>query len=88
MDLAETANLMTRNKSAVIRFKALDLEKKIQKLSTVVRPWHETEGKQLRQALAKTQGNMALTALLLGIARTTLYRKLEKFRSRTRQGAP
>lgn len=88
MDLAEAATLMTRNKSAVIRFKPLDLEEKIQRLSATVRPWHETEGKQLRQVLTKTQGNMALTALLLGIARSTLYRKLEKFRSRMRQGAP
>lgn len=79
---------MTRNKSAVIRFKALDLEEKIRKLSAVVRPWRETETRQLRQALAKTRGNMALTALLLGIARTTLYRKLEKFRSRMCQGDP
>ncbi len=43
-------------------------------------PLHEVEKRAIIEALEQTKGDRALTALLLGIGRTTLYRKLKEYR--------
>ena len=40
----------------------------------------ETEQRLIRQALAETQGNISRAAILLGISRRTLHRKLKDLR--------
>ncbi|GGE28892.1 sigma-54-dependent Fis family transcriptional regulator [Marinithermofilum abyssi] len=41
--------------------------------------WHHREEEVIAQALRKVNGNMAKAARLLGIGRTTLYRKLKQY---------
>ena len=53
------------------------------KSSGRVRPWLETERKEVRAALRKAQGDKVVAAALLGIGKTTIYRKLEKLGLRT-----
>jgi len=45
-----------------------------------VLPMEELERRAIAEALATTHGDRARAALLLGIGRTTLYRKLKRYR--------
>ena len=40
--------------------------------------WEQAEGKALRQALEHARGNMSEAACQMGVARSTLYRMLER----------
>ena len=40
----------------------------------------EMEKRTIREALAYTKGDRVMAAYLLGIGRTTLYRKLKEYR--------
>ena len=42
-------------------------------------PLHEVEKRAIIQALERTKGDRSVTAVLLGIGRTTLYRKLKEY---------
>lgn len=55
------------------------LKSQARRLSGKVTPWRETEMKEVRAALRKAQGDKIIAAALLGIGKTTIYRKLEKF---------
>ncbi len=57
----------------------LDLKKAVS-LSNQIVPLEEIEEEVLRQALKLNNYNMSSTATKLGIGRTTLYRKLQKYR--------
>ena len=46
-------------------------------------PLHELERQAIEHALQQTQGDRTEAALLLGIGRTTLYRKLKDYYPRT-----
>jgi two-component system response regulator HydG len=43
-------------------------------------PLREMEKRTIREALAYTKGDRVMAAFLLGIGRTTLYRKLKEYR--------
>ena len=43
-------------------------------------PLHEVEKRAIIEALERTKGDRGVTAVLLGIGRTTLYRKLKEYR--------
>ena len=45
-----------------------------------VLPIEELERRAIAEALAETRGDRARAALMLGIGRTTLYRKLKRYR--------
>ncbi|MEE8312169.1 MAG: helix-turn-helix domain-containing protein, partial [Candidatus Binatia bacterium] len=47
-------------------------------------PLSEIERRHVELTLEHCQGNLSETARALGIGRTTLYRKLEKYRIRSR----
>ena len=47
--------------------------------TTVILPLDEVERRAIVHALKVTDGNMSYAAQQLGIGRTTLYRKLEKY---------
>lgn len=44
-----------------------------------VKPWRVTEKMEIQNAFKKAKGDKLLAATLLGISKTTFYRKLEKF---------
>jgi DNA-binding NtrC family response regulator len=46
----------------------------------------EVVGRAIEEALDASSGNVALAARLLGVPRTTLYRRMERFRIRARGG--
>jgi DNA-binding NtrC family response regulator len=43
-------------------------------------PLHELERRAIQHALTRTNGDRTTAAQLLGIGRTTLYRKLKEYR--------
>ncbi len=49
-------------------------------LPTMVVPLHEVERRAIEDALRKTRGDRTEAAMLLGIGRTTLYRKLNQYK--------
>lgn len=51
----------------------------VRNLSGKVTPWRETEFREIRAALSKAQGDKVIAAALLGIGKTAIYRKLQKF---------
>ena len=53
--------------------------KKVVSLTKQITPMKDLEKEVLQQALKLTNYNMSNAALELGIGRTTLYRKLEKY---------
>lgn len=61
-----------------MRSRSQRLKSEVRRLSGKVKPWQETERKEVRDAVRKT-GDLFLAAILLGISRGTIYRKLEKF---------
>jgi DNA-binding NtrC family response regulator len=45
----------------------------------VILPLHEVEKRAIIEALEQTRGDRTLAAMMLGIGRTTLYRKLKEY---------
>ena len=56
-----------------------ELRAKVSELSSKVATWRKTEGEEIWNALKRAKGKRILAAILLGIGKTTLYRKLKKF---------
>jgi transcriptional regulator of acetoin/glycerol metabolism len=57
--------------------------KRIRKPFGIIVPWEEVERRVICDALDKCGGNYLLAARLLGIGRTTLYRKATAYNYRT-----
>lgn len=56
------------------------MQAKVRQLRSKIRPWLETQKTEVEQALKKAKGDKVLAASLLGIGKTTMYRKAAKFR--------
>ena len=61
----------------MINSRSSSLKSKLRTLFKV-KPWRETERNEVHKALRKAKGDKLLAATLLGISKTTLYRKLEQ----------
>jgi two-component system response regulator HydG len=48
--------------------------------TSAILPLADVERSAIKRALERTNGDRAITARLLGIGRTTLYRKLKEYR--------
>lgn len=59
-----------------------ELERNNQELGETLTPLEQEEKKKIRQMLTETRNNLSEVARQLGIARTTLYRKLNKYHLR------
>ena len=57
--------------------------KRIRKPFGIIVPWEEVERRVIYDALDKCGGNYLLAARLLGIGRTTLYRKASVYNYQT-----
>lgn len=57
-----------------------EMQAKLRKLRAIVKPWRETEQNEIVNAMTKANGDKLLAALLLGVGKTTIYRKLRKRR--------
>lgn len=60
------------------------LQAKIRKLRSRIKPWRATEKLELQKALQKAKGDKRLAAGLLRIGKTTLWRKVERFRLKSK----
>ena len=47
------------------------------KLRRAIQPWRETERREIARVLKITKNDKVLTAILLGMGKTTIYRKTE-----------
>lgn len=47
------------------------------KLRRAIKPWRETERREIARVLKITKNDKVLTAILLGMGKTTIYRKTE-----------
>jgi transcriptional regulator with PAS, ATPase and Fis domain len=47
------------------------------KLRGAIKPWRETERREIARVLKITKNDKILTAILLGMGKTTIYRKTE-----------
>ncbi|MFZ5515556.1 MAG: sigma-54-dependent transcriptional regulator [Candidatus Zhuqueibacterota bacterium] len=71
-------SIVTHNQNETTGGVAMDMKKAVTFCNQII-PLDEIEEEILRQALKLNNYNMSLTAHKLGIGRTTLYRKLDKY---------
>lgn len=60
-----------------MRARSERLKSQIRRLSAKVKPWRETEIKEIRRALKKAQGDKIIAAALLEIGTSKIWRKLK-----------
>jgi transcriptional regulator with PAS, ATPase and Fis domain len=51
-------------------------------LRTKIKPWRQTVENEIRRALTLVENDKVIAAALLGIGKTTIYRRLEKSSTR------
>jgi transcriptional regulator of acetoin/glycerol metabolism len=61
-----------------------DRRQKFDRLRNKIEPWHVTQAMEVFDATVKAKGDRILAAALLGIGRTTLYMKIERYHLRRR----
>lgn len=63
------------------------LASRVQRLSAEVRPWRETEEKEILKALTISGGDKFEAALLLGISKNKVYRKVAEYEGRAKRSS-
>ena len=76
----ELNDLPTNLRRSIDPYQEVDLD-----LASEIIPLAEIERRHILRAIEHTKGDVQTAALLLGIGRTTLYRKLKAYRGKTRE---
>ena len=76
----ELNDLPTNLRRSIDPYQEVDLG-----LASEIIPLAEVERRHILRAIEHTRGDVQTAALLLGIGRTTLYRKLKAYRGKTRE---
>ena len=78
--MIEINDLPTNLRRSIDPYQEVDLG-----LASEIIPLAEIERRHILRAIEHTRGDVQTAALLLGIGRTTLYRKLKDYRGKTRE---